>query len=148
MKIITFNLHRGTGLVSKAIMLLTSGSYSHASVNFGENRYESIIGGGVVKNQEQKVNRSKVVKQYHIKVTNKNYSLLENWINDQVGKKYDYAAILSFISPLFHKPRIGYWYCSELAYVLYAKARGNLGNVDDQKVSPQLLNDILSFNKK
>lgn len=147
MRTININIHRGEGVISKLIMALTRGNYSHASINFDHDRYESVMLGGVVKNREQIINKSKIVEIYSIKVTNKNYEILEKWVAEQVGKKYDYSAILSFIFPIFNNPRMGYWYCSEIAYVLYSKCKGILGDVDNQKISPQLLRDILRLDK-
>jgi len=148
MKTITFNIHSGNGLISKAIKWITLGDYSHTSVEFGKDRFESIMGKGVIMNGHQKINISKIVESYEVKVTNDTFTELKLWTRQQVGKKYDYLAILSFISPLFSKPRIGLWYCSELTYVIYAKARGVMDLIENQKVSPSQFRDIIRLNKK
>lgn len=148
MKKIRFNIHSGNGLVSKAIKFITNGDFSHTSIDLGKDRIQSIIGGGVIWNDEQKFNVSPIIESYELSVTNKKYEELKLWSQSQVGKKYDYSAIISFIVPLFSKPRMGYWYCSELSYVIYSKAKGVLDLVDNQKVNPSLFRDIIRLDKR
>lgn len=124
-------------------MKASHGSFSHVSVGFGDNIYESVEGAGFIKSPLVAWKHSPVIEQYVLKVSEKKYRELLQWSEEQVGKKYDYTGVIAHISPLFFKPRMGYWYCSEYAFVLLNKAKGVYGDdISHHKVSPQLFRDI------
>ena len=143
MKKITFNIHRGDGFVSKAIMKLSHGNFSHVSFKIGRNYYEAVEGEGVV---NKRVSTSPIIERYTIEVSNKKAKVLEDWVKGQVGKKYDWTGVFAHVFPIFLRPKIGYWYCSEIAFVLTFKAKDILGDdISSQKVSPQMFRDILKL---
>ena len=148
MKTIQFNYHRGEGFISKAIMIIGEGqcvtvpnaedaTFSHASINFGGDRFEAVMFGGYIKNGEQTVNTSKVIESYEIKVTNKVYAYLYDWCERKVGLKYDYTGVFSNVLPILMKPKKGKLYCSEANNIIYELAIGNKPNYSmSQKISP------------
>jgi uncharacterized protein YycO len=143
MKKITLHSHRGDSLVSKAIMRASHGGFSHSSAQFENIIYESVEGQGFIKTNIISWKHSPIIESYEVEVTEEQYDSLLQWSEEQVGKKYDYTGVLAHISPLFFKPRMGYWYCSEYAFVLLNKAKGIYGDdISHHKVSPQLFRDI------
>jgi hypothetical protein len=59
------------------------------------------------------------------------------WLEKQVGKKYDYLGILGFF--FFAAQRTSWWYCSELAAVFTG--------IKERPISPQRLYEILTEDK-
>ena len=147
MKTITFNIHRGQGFISKAIVKMSLGKFSHASVNFEGTTYESVEGEGFRKTKKAK--GSPIVEKYSVKVSDSKFNALKEWSEEQVGKKYDYRGVLAHVFPIFLKPKMGYWYCSEFTFVLHGKIAGVIGEeMGNQKVSPQLFRDIIKTAKQ
>lgn len=151
MKTITFQIHRGDSFISKTIMKLSNGRFSHVSVDFEGVTYESVEGEGFRSINTLALSGSPIVERYAIKVSDRKFYQLKDWSENQVGKGYDYTGVFSHMIPLFLKPNMGKWYCSEYAFVLLNKISGILGDDSGQhKVSPQVLRDILrlKFNAK
>jgi len=141
----TFQFHKNNSFISRLIRLLSHGEFNHVSILAGEFVYEAHIDKGVVKTHQDKWNSSTVVDR--IEYYSYNQPEVVEWLEKQVGKKYDITGIFSFIS-IFAKPRMGYWYCSELAMVAFSKMKGIQDeDIENQKVSPYLFYKILELNK-
>lgn len=126
---ITFHFHRTNTLTGILIRTLTRSRVNHVSVEINGYYYEALMGSGLVKRPAP----SKGI----IESVSINAPLLKEateWADQQVGKKYDWLGVLSFVW-LFLKERKGYWFCSEFAMVVLMKAfaftRFN------QKITPQ-----------
>jgi len=136
MKKITFNAHRGDAIISRLIRVL-SPQYNHISIQLGHHIYEAHIDTGVRKVRRLKWDDTTVVDTISIFCEDEHYQETKDFLEKQVGKKYDILGIVGFIW-VFTKPRIGRWYCSELAQVILYKANGISSSEEDytQKVSP------------
>ena len=148
MKTITFQIHNGDSFISKQIKRFSLGEVSHASVDFEGVTYESIEGEGTRKLRTIAYSYSPIVERYEIKVSDRQYDQLLAWMESQLGKKYDYTGVFAHVFPIFLKPKMGKWYCSELTFVLRQKIARVLGDDSaNNKVSPQLFRDILRGDK-
>lgn len=156
---ITFNAHRGDKLLSKLIRLLSRGNYNHVSIELRGHIYEAHIHipswiakalntffafncfreYGVLKTPVELWDNSTVVASQTLKISPEREEEVYSFLEKQVGKKYDTRGILSFLF-IYLKPRMGYFYCSELAVITLYKAFG-MGKEDYdelQNVSPHL----------
>lgn len=140
-----FQFHSQDTIISILIRLITRGKFNHVSIRSGKYVYEAHIKKGVIKTLYSKWDNSTVVECIEIK--SKREKEVVKFLNQQVGKKYDLTGIIAFLS-IFAKPRKGYFYCSELAMVAFAKLFGCNGEIQNQKVSPQLFHDIIEIKRK
>jgi len=81
-------------------------------------------------------NYKNIVMRERVEVDCETYERVKDWLNQQLGKGYDWMGILSFIW-FFITPKEGKWYCSELAYVVLMKIFDISQYSYDQKVTPQ-----------
>jgi len=139
-----FQFHKGDSILSRLIRLFSNGNYNHVSILTSKYVYEAHIKSGVTKTPIKKYDFSSVAEKIEVK-SKRELSVIK-WLDKQVGKKYDILGVLSFLS-ILTKPRKGYWFCSELAMVAYSRLKGYYGDIEDQKVSPQLFYDIIKINK-
>jgi uncharacterized protein YycO len=143
MKTIRYNIHRGTGLWSKVIMLFSKGT-SHVSFDLNGVRWQSDAPMGV---ERDVYSTSPIVARYEQKVSNKRMAELEKWIVEQEGKDYDFLGVLANVS-FFAKPKMGKWYCSELSNVIYMKSKGIPSELMQRnKVTPKEFWEILESDK-
>lgn len=136
--IIKFNLHRGDKLISRAIRLV-SPRYNHVSILMGDTIYEAQLFQGVIKTHRSEwADSDTVARQYVLEVDGFTYAKILQFLEKQVGKDYDYLGIFAHIFPVLLAPRIGAWYCSELANVVMYKIAGLKMSYDTltNKVSP------------
>lgn len=134
---ITFQAHRGNALLSRAIRLL-SPRYNHISIRLGDLVYEAHIKTGVTCTPYKEWKGKKtVVAKRSFELDDKQTMRVVLFLNKQVGKGYDVLGIFSFIW-IYFKPRMGKFYCSELAQVALYKMLGIHSTAEDynQKVSP------------
>lgn len=138
-------LYKGTGWVSKAIMWISRGGYSHAAILLNNDSIiEAHAGSGVRprKNLLAEVDTNTVVDVFNVDTTPDQDIIIQDFLKKQVGKKYDYLAIVGFIIHTTHKGRIQYgrWICSELVFAAFQQAGINLlERVECWKVSPTIL---------
>ena len=131
-------LFRGMGLGSALIRWQTRSKYSHAAILLSDNTVvESWQGAGV------RVTR---IHDWHgidaftvIGMTPLEWSVVEQFIKSQIGKKYDYLSVARFITR-----RKGdcpeRWFCSELVFSAFLHAGVKLlDRVEPWEVSPGLL---------
>jgi len=129
-----FNTHYSNKLLSKLIRLFSQGEYDHTSIEVNGYVYEAKIRVGVIKTPVKKWNSSTVVDSRTLKISPYRTKKVEQWLNEQVGKKYDIFGVLSFVWVLFKEEK-GRWLCSELAYVALMKAL-NVKSDYNQRKSP------------
>lgn len=66
-------------------------------------------------------------------------AIIRQFLNDQVGKKYDYAGILGFVFRIKRLHRKHKWFCSELVAEAYATAGLPLMHLPSFKIYPGML---------
>jgi len=136
-----FNVHYGKGIISKLIRLFSQGEFNHTSVEIGGNVYEArahlpswlarflnkflafdcFKEYGVIKTPVHSWDNSTVVGSRTLKIDPQQELLVEGWLNQQVGKKYDTLGVLSFVWALTREKK-GKWFCGEYNYVALMKA--------------------------
>ena len=149
---ITFQFHRGDKFLSKLIRVIVSilsfgrARYNHVSIRVGQTVYEAMIFvkygdktlKGVIKVPYSKWKGKKTVKnKITIQATRKDEKRVRDFLNAQVGKKYDITGFLNFVW-IFLPPAKGKWFCSELAKVAGCKLAGIKSSEQgyNQKVTP------------
>lgn len=133
---ITFHAHHGDAKLSRIIRWM-SPKYNHISIQIDEVIFEAHIDHGVTRSLVGTWNGSTVAESITIKCSSENLGKTWEFLNKQVGKKYDTFGIFAFLW-WFFKPQKDRWYCSELAQVALYKALGVISTAEDynQKVSP------------
>ena len=137
--------YQGTGWISKAIMFMSRGGYSHAAVLLTDDSIiEAHAKRGVCtrKSLLDEVDTNTVVDVFEVATTPEQDIIIETFLKRQVGKKYDYLAIVGFVLHTTHQGRIQYgrWICSELVFAAFQQAGINLlERVECWKVSPTIL---------
>jgi uncharacterized protein YycO len=131
-------LFHGKGLISSLIRWQTRGKYSHAAFLLPSGEIlESWQGDGV---------RVKTLKNwdgidiFHVAgISDDDWEYIIQYAKQQVGKKYDYRAIVRFITrkKLESNDR---WFCSELVFESLSQAGIKLlDRIDSSEVSPSTL---------
>lgn len=151
---ITFNFHRTHTLLGKLIRFFSGGMVNHVSVKIGEYIWEALFSikivnrrlkiiARVIKTHESEWDKDyQVVKKYNVETCYE--STIVYWLDKQVGKKYDWRGVLSFIFPNL-KEKKDRWNCSEMGTVVLAKALNMASGTYNKRQSPQGLFDILQF---
>jgi hypothetical protein len=141
---ITFNAHRGTGLLSNLIVLFSRGLYSHISIELEGYVYEARFRKGVIKTKRDVWNDSTVKDVHSFTISRNDKEVVKAFLEAQVGKTYDVRGVIAFIFTLT-KPKIGAWFCSELGIVALSKALGRTARLNNQLISPTMFWDILQL---
>lgn len=118
--VITYNFHVGKGIISTLIRFFSAGSYSHASIRVGDVVYEAQYGKGVRKVAASLFPTTNVKATLDFMADDAQMVSVTQFLEDQVGKRYDYLGILSFLW-MFVRQKEGKWFCSELATVSLMK---------------------------
>jgi len=134
-------LYKGKSWLSKAIRWQTRGEYSHAAWLCPDGAvYEAWSRGGVV--------RSKDLSEIHTPGTEIDlFSVIvdgadvEMFLQDQVGKKYDFRSVTGFMTRRPELPQDqDKWFCSELIFAAIAFAGVMLlHRVAPFEVSPKMI---------
>lgn len=139
-----FQAHRSKTVLGFLIRFFSIGDYSHISMLLGGYVYEAHAIKGVIKTPVESWDDKCVVDKKEMILSHDILMEVKEWLEKQVGKKYDYIGIISFLFASL-PPRRGYWYCSELATVTFAKALGKTDEIEMQKISPTLFWSILNL---
>lgn len=131
-------LFKGNGLISAAIRWQTRGPYSHAAVLTREGTFvEAWQGAGV---REKQLHNFSNIDLYDVPgMVDSQWDGVISFMRSQIGKGYDYWAIIRFISRR-NMPANDNWFCSEL--VFEAMTRNNVHlflRIVASAVSPSLL---------
>lgn len=132
--------HKDKSVVGFLIRLLSNGKYDHTSFYYKGWVYEATFKGVIRTRIKEWDGKNSVIAQKKIK----EYNSITEWLESQLGKKYDWLGVLSFVFRFLPVKR-GRWYCSELLIVSVAKVRGKLDMLENQKVSPDLAWRIISL---
>lgn len=113
-----FILYRGRGPLRTLIRWQTRGPYSHASLLVdGITIYESDPGGVV---RRPVLQRDLDQDIFVTDVPDQPNPHIVEWLDQQVGKGYDYTMVLRFISRRSaSRATLGKWFCSELVFAAY-----------------------------
>jgi len=134
---IIFQAHNGDKPVSRLIRVF-SPRYNHISIRVGNTVYEAHAIKGVTKTAYGSwKDKKSVVATMGFDVTASVQARVKEFLERQVGKKYDGHGIFSFLWQ-YSKPVKGKWYCSELAMATLYKMINVKSNSENynQKVSP------------
>lgn len=145
MKVVLF---KGKSFISRLIRWQTRSEYSHAAVLVEETTaghpvmgfvIESMEGVGVRAAQWKAAEDADVFEVEGLSELEKTRVL--KFLNEQVGKKYDWLMVLRFISRRQEsRATSGKWFCSELVFAAFLKAGVELlARTEAWEVSPGLL---------
>lgn len=145
-------LFKGQSAISKLIEWQTRGKYSHAAILIDDTLYEAWQGWGVGVRKKEKWYFSagnSVTSLFQFQHMQKHEQRLQDFLEAQLGKKYDYLAVLRFITRTHVLPNEkNRWFCSELV----AAAMDSVGlplfhNTKPWEVSPDLIKRSLILEK-
>lgn len=138
-------LYHGTGWLSKMIQKFTWGFFNHAA--YKNNQTGEVIEAwySVVKAKDEWVNHNDGTQidyyDFEVPLTEDEENQIWMLLNAQLGKPYDYAGIVNFIT----RPDSGTsadqskWFCSELVFFCVNRVRLMLNNIPAFKVYPTML---------
>lgn len=139
-------LYRGKGIVSKLILWQSRGKFSHAAVVLADNSViESKEGslsplwrGGVRRRAHYLPIEGETCTLFDVMTTPVQEREIVNFLQEQIGKGYDYLSILRFITRQnTNSYTRGTWFCSELVFSAFRHAGINLlSRIDAWAVSP------------
>ncbi len=134
--------YRGRSAISRAIECFTWGEISHVAVRDPQEGsvWEAWQEGGVSKVPSISTNHSDKTRVdiFAVDLTQEQYDLIRQFLDRQVGKRYDFRGVASFILRInVGKP--GAWFCSELAQAAFAQGRHILLRCPAFKASPTML---------
>lgn len=128
---VTYHFYRNNTMLGWLIRKVSDGRYDHVAIGINGKLYEAQPRGGVtVRNCDFDFSSN------YAQFFDLNEARVEKFLKAQVGKKYDYVGCMSFAWRFF-SPRIGKWYCSELAMASLMKGYKVSSEDYDQKQSPQ-----------
>jgi uncharacterized protein YycO len=137
-------LYRGKGPISAAIRYCSDGKYSHIAMLFDDMTLCEI-------RPFQRVNcrtldpaelSSPDVDVFYVEASLEQEDVMREFLGRQIGKKYDYLAILGFVvhASVQGRKAYGRWICSELVFCAFRKAGIYLlERVDAWRVSPNMI---------
>jgi len=137
-------LYKGKSWMSSLIKWQTRGVYSHAAVLFNDGTVVEAwqLGGqGVrlIKDLGDKHEKGTPVDIYEVQVSKPQYDAIKEFLLNQVGKKYDWTAIIRFLTKA-KGDNPDKWICSELVFAAFAHAGiALLARTKPHEVSPVLL---------
>ena len=137
-------LYRGTSGLSKAIRFINWSDYSHAAyIDVDTTEVFEAWKGGVrkVANLSDQHDPGTEVDLFVVEATPEQNQAVKKFLVSQVGKGYDYAAIMGFLIRRDEAPEDQTkWFCSELVFAAYQSAGIDLlARIPRWKVYPGML---------
>jgi uncharacterized protein YycO len=147
MNIVIVRLYKGKGFISSLIKWQSRGEYSHAAVIAGGVLYEAKEFEGLRKRMA--VDENKEYDDFLVETTKEQRDILIKFLEEQMGKKYDYSMVIRFITrQQEQRASTGRWFCSELCYAALRKAGIPLFNLTEPwEVSPDDLKRSILMKK-
>ena len=136
---------RNHSLLNNTINFFTRGKYSHVSILSSNGYfYEADIKYGVrkVKKEDYLVeNKNSLFDIKKLTASEWQESQIIEFLEKQVGKKYDIAMVIGFVIHSTRESRKSYgkWFCSELLVAGIEKGGIKLFNTEPWKISPEIL---------
>ena len=145
-------LVKGTHIISKIISFITKSPYTHTACYISNDVIIEACFGGVQINPIDKYSKKEYDVYRHPTATTKKLNKAVSWMNQQIGKGYDYLGLGGIFISLLKKIDYNnydtpnrYW-CSELVADGYLKAKIPLQvNPKTWKVSPNDLSKCLEL---
>lgn len=148
MYMILICLHRPLDWIDKLICFFCRGIYCHVNVKINDIVYDCRPFKGVRRLKVIDDKKGKIVDLYEIPHFPKSHEReIIKFLESQVGKNYDWVALLGFILYINEEERNRYT-CSQLTFAAFKSAGIHLlERVDDYKVSPTMISysDKLKF---
>ena len=151
---ITFHFYRSTypwwnplNISAGLIRIVTNSYFNHTSIQIGGQIWQSKAFKGVIRTTKQ---LEKPDSSISIKVSKEKQEAVQRliyFLDAQLGKGYDYACVLGFLSakPIQHRTRL---FCSELVNVAFSYLIPGLYEQSRTLISPKdLYNRVLFFKK-
>ena len=140
MKDIKFLFYKPKNICGYLISWQTRGKYSHVSCLLNNKIIiESIEKNGVIERNINGLDLLADIYILNICIQQEKIENIQKWLLNQVGKKYDWLAILRFLSRRKMQNN-NKWFCSELCYcALLENGISLLNNTECWEVSPTLL---------
>lgn len=131
--------YRGVSLISRAIRWQTRSPYSHIALEMADGAiYEAWHVGGVRCMPDYRIGHTPGTRidVFGLPITAMGEAHARTFLDEQVGKKYDFADVLRFLSRRSATEN-DKWFCSELALVALRKAGVKLLNLEPWAASPR-----------
>ena len=129
-------LYHGKGIISGLIRWQTRSMYSHSGILLPDGTSVGALYNGVVISPDPLSVDPGMDKFIVNNITNEQWKIACDFILSQLGKGYDYWAIIRFVSRE-SMPDNDRWFCSELVFTALQKAGINLlKRVPPSEVSP------------
>lgn len=136
-------LYKGISPLSRMIRFRTWSEYSHASLYVPRSgEFESWIPNGVrnVSPIGSGHTPGTQVDLFAVTVTPSQEGKILHFLQEQVGKKYDYRGVLGFLSRRDRAQNQDRWFCSELVFAAcQAGGIDLLARIQPHRVSPDML---------
>ena len=129
--------YHGHGLIGTAIRWQTRSEYSHVAFLLGAMVIESDAPQGVLERPYDERDSSADV--YYLDVTQQDYDRLYRWLQGKLGLRYDWLAILRFVSRRNHRGGQHRYFCSELVAEGFELLGQPLQRAEPWKISPALV---------
>jgi uncharacterized protein YycO len=134
--------YHGKSMISRAIECFTWGEISHVAIRDPNENcvWEAWQEGGVSKVPSISTNHKAGTRVdiYKVDVTPQQYRNITLFLDAQVGKKYDFCGVASFVLR-YNVGKDGAWFCSELALGSFQQAGVSLLRCPPFKASPTVL---------
>jgi len=144
-------LFKGRGIMSRLIEWQTRGDYSHAALFDEDNGvlYESWQTAGVRKKENWAVHDDPTVDFFKFAHTKDEAAVIRDFLETQLGKKYDWFSVLRFVSHTQLRPDAKEkWFCSELVTAALEAAGIKLfKNTEPCHVPPDLIKRSVVLSK-
>ena len=117
--------YRGKSFVSRAIRWQTRGVYSHIAVMLSDDEiveaWHNPARVRIIKSLSDGHTPGTQVDIFEVPTTPEQDAIIRSFLLAQVGKKYDFAGVVRFMSRR-DKDNIDKWFCSELAFAAFQLA--------------------------
>lgn len=125
------------------IKFASRGAYSHCSIVFDDAVYEArpFVGVRKASNLASVEDKERVIDIYEVETTNAQELVIREFLDRQIGKKYDYWMAVGFVLYTSRESRksSGKWFCSELLFCALEKGGIRiLDRVEPWKISPSM----------
>ena len=137
----TILLTRSSGIIGALIRWQTRSMWSHAAVLVNGYVYEAREGSRVRRMLSKDWRHGTITGAFPVSITEEQMVQMMDFLDNQIGKSYDYGSVLRFISRRQESRKgSGKWFCSELVFAAFREAGVQLlKRVEPWAVSPGLL---------
>ena len=138
-------LFKPSSILDRIICFFSRGKYSHAAIILDDGSVieaKPFHGVRKVKSIYDVLDSKESVEVFAVDITTEQTEMVERFLHEQVGKKYDYWMVFGFVIYTDEESRKSRnkWFCSELLFMAFLKAGVELlCRIDPWKVSPTML---------